>query len=166
MIGLLVSTYWKSEIYELILVIIDWLIKIIYYKLVKVIFDGLRLFEVILDVVIYYHGLSNSIITNRNSLFISKFRSSFCYFLHIKQRLSTLFHPQTERQTEQQKSIIEACFQAFINFKQNNWARFLLMAMFTYHNAKNASTGHIPFEFNYGYHLEMSFKDDVNPCSI
>ncbi len=39
------------------------------------------------------------------------------------------------------------------------------MAEFAYNNAKNASTGHILFELNCGYHLRVSFKDDVNPRS-
>ena len=37
------------------------------------------------------------------------------------------------------------------------------MAEFTYNNAKNASTGHTPFELNCGFHLWMSYKDDVDP---
>ncbi len=36
------------------------------------------------------------------------------------------------------------------------------MAEFTYNNAKNASFGHTPFELNYGYHLQASYKEDVN----
>ena len=39
------------------------------------------------------------------------------------------------------------------------------MAKFAYNNAKNASTGHMPFELNCGYHLCISFKKDTNPCS-
>ncbi len=39
------------------------------------------------------------------------------------------------------------------------------MAEFAYNNAKNASTGHTPFELNYGYHPRVSFKEDVDPRS-
>ena len=39
------------------------------------------------------------------------------------------------------------------------------MAEFVYNNAKNASTGHTPFELNCGYHSRMSYEEDVNPCS-
>ena len=39
------------------------------------------------------------------------------------------------------------------------------MAEFAYNNAKNASSGHIPFELNYGYHPWMLYKDNVNPRS-
>ncbi len=39
------------------------------------------------------------------------------------------------------------------------------MAEFAYNNAKNASTGHISFELNCGFHLWASYKEDVDPCS-
>ena len=58
-----------------------------------------------------------------------------------------------------------AYLQAFVNFEQNNWARLLPIAGFAYNNAKNTSTGHTPFELNYGYHPWMSYKEDVDPRS-
>ena len=39
------------------------------------------------------------------------------------------------------------------------------MAEFAYNNAKNASTDHTPFEFNYGYHPQVSYKEDIDPRS-
>ena len=39
------------------------------------------------------------------------------------------------------------------------------MAKFAYNNAKNASTGHTPFEFNCGYHPWILYKKDVDPRS-
>ena len=39
------------------------------------------------------------------------------------------------------------------------------MAEFAYNNAKNASTGHTPFELNCGYHPRVSFEEDTDPRS-
>ena len=39
------------------------------------------------------------------------------------------------------------------------------MAEFAYNNAKNASTGHTPFELNCGYHSCVSFMEDTDPYS-
>ncbi len=39
------------------------------------------------------------------------------------------------------------------------------MAEFAYNNAKNASTGHTPFELNCGYHPRVSFEEDVDSHS-
>ena len=39
------------------------------------------------------------------------------------------------------------------------------MAEFAYNNAKNASTGHTPFELNCGYHPRVSYKENVDSRS-
>ena len=163
--GLPVSIDWKGEIYDSILVIIDRLTKMVYYEPVKITINAPGLAKVILDVIVWHHGLPDSIVSDKGLLFTSKFWSLLCYFFGIKRRLSTVFHPQTDGQTKQQNSTIEAYLRAFVSFKQNDWARLLPIAEFAYNNAKNASTGHTPFELNCGYHPWMSYKDDVNPRS-
>lgn len=40
---------------------------------------------------------------------------------------------------------------AFITFKQDNWAKLLLIAKFTYNNAKNVNIKYTPFKLNYDY---------------
>ena len=37
------------------------------------------------------------------------------------------------------------------------------MAEFAYNNARNASTNHMPFKLNCGYHLQVSYKKNINP---
>ena len=137
----------------------------VHYEPIKVTIDAPGLAEVIINVVVRHHGLPDSIISNREAIFSSKFWSSLCYFLSIKRRLSIAFHPQTDGQTERQNSTIEAYLRAFVNFEQNDWVRLLPMAEFAYNNAKNASTGHMPFELNCGYHPRMSYKENVDPRS-
>ena len=163
--GLLILTDWKGDNYDSILIIVDRLMNIVYYKPVKVTINASGLAEVIIDVVMRHHSLPDLIVIDRGSFLTSKFWSSLCYFLDIKQRLSTAFHLQIDGQTERQNSIIEAYLQAFVNFKQNDWARLLPMAEFIYNNAKNASTGYTLFELNYGYHLCVSYKEDLDPRS-
>ena len=163
--GLLVSTNWKGETYDSILVIVDRLSKMVHYKPVKVTIDASGLAEVIINVIVLHHGLPDSIVSNRSSIFTSKFWSSLCYFLGIKRRLSTAFHPQTDGQTERQNSTIEAYFRAFVNYYQDDWARLHPMAEFAYNNAKNSTTGHTPFELNCGLHPRASYEEDIDPRS-
>ena len=98
--GLPISTDWKGDSYDSILVIVDRLTKIVHYELVKVTINAPGLAKVILNVLVRQHSLPNSIVSDRDSLFTSKFWSSLCYFLRIKWRLSTAFHPQINGQTE------------------------------------------------------------------
>ena len=160
-----ISTDWKGDIYDSILVIVAWLMKMVYYKPVKVTLDTPGLAKVILDIVVQHHGLSDSIVTDKVSLFTLKFWSLLCYFLGIERRLSTAFHPQTDGQTKQQNSTIEAYLQAFVNFEQNDWARLLPMAEFAYNNAKNARNGYTLFELNSDYHPRMLYKEEVDSRS-
>ena len=120
----------------------------IHYKSVKITIDALGLAEVIIDVIVQHHGLLDSIVTDKSTLFTLKFWSSLCYFLGIKQRLSTAFYPQADGQIKGQNSIMKAHLSVFINFKQNDQARLLPMAKVAYNNAKNASTGHTLFKLN------------------
>ena len=53
-----------------------------------------------LDYVVRLHGLPESIVSDRGSVFTSRFWTTLATLLGIKGRLSTAFHPQTDGQTE------------------------------------------------------------------
>ena len=99
--GLRILTNCKEESYYSILVIINWLTKMLYYKLVKVTINAPGLAEVILVKIVWHHGLPDLIISDRGSLLTLKFWLLLCYFLSIKRRLLTAFYPQTNSQTKQ-----------------------------------------------------------------
>ena len=62
--GLPVSTNWKGNTYDSILVIVNRLIKIVHYESVKMTIDAPALAEVIIKTVLRHHGLTNSIVSN------------------------------------------------------------------------------------------------------
>ena len=110
-----ISADWKGDSYNLILVIIARLTKMVHYVPVKVTIDIPDLAEVIIDVIVHYYRVLESIVTDRGLLFISKFWSLLCYFLRIKKKLFIAFHPQTDGQIEKQNSTMEAYFRAFVH---------------------------------------------------
>ena len=118
--GLSISTNWKEYRYDSILVIVDWLTKMVHYKPEKITIALLGLAKVIIDVVVWHHSLPNSIVTDRDSLFTSKFWSLLCFFLSIKRLLFNAFHLQTNGQSKRQNSTMETYLRAFVNFNQND----------------------------------------------
>ncbi len=92
----------------------------VHYEPVKVTIDASSLAEVIINVIVRHHGVPELIVTDRGSLFTSKFWSSLCYFLDIKRKLFTVFHSQTDGQTKRQNSTIEAYLRAFVNWEQDD----------------------------------------------
>ncbi len=69
-------------------------------KLVKITINVPNLAEVIIDMIVRYHGVPKSIIMDQDLLFILKFLFLICYFLEIKKKLFTAFYPQIDSQTE------------------------------------------------------------------
>lgn len=134
----------------------------VHYELVKVIINIPGLVEIIINILICYHDLSDFIMSDWGLVFTSKFWFFLCYFFNIKKQPSTIFHLQTDNQTERWNSIMKAYFRAFVSFEQNNWARFLPIIKFTYNNTKNASINHTLFELNCGYHPWISYEEDID----
>ena len=95
MTGLPLFAEQKSNNYDLILVIVDQLTKMMYYKSVIVIIDTPELAEVILDVVVSHKSLPDSIMTDRDSFFTTKFWLSLYYFFRVKQRFLIVFQSWT-----------------------------------------------------------------------
>ncbi len=71
--GLPVSTDWKGESYDSILVIVDHLTKMVHYKSVKITIDVPRLAEIIINMVVRHYGISESIVTDQGLLFTLNF---------------------------------------------------------------------------------------------
>lgn len=72
-IRLPISTNWKGETYDLVLVIVDQLMKIVYYNPFKVTINAPALAEVIINTVVWHYGLLDLIVSDQGSGFISKF---------------------------------------------------------------------------------------------
>ena len=51
--GLPILTDWKGESYDFILVIVDWLMKMVHYEPITITINILRLAEIISDVVVW-----------------------------------------------------------------------------------------------------------------
>ncbi len=90
--GLPKNKNWRRVEYDSMLVIVDRLTKMVYYKPVLTTLDADQLADILIEAVIKYHGLPDSIVTDRGSLLTTKFWSSLCYYLNIKRWLSIVFH--------------------------------------------------------------------------
>lgn len=62
---MIMASYWLLKNYNFILVIIDQFIKMVYYKLVKIIINASKLVKIFLNIIIWHYGLLDIIITNK-----------------------------------------------------------------------------------------------------
>ena len=98
------------------------------------------------------HGLPNSIVSDRGLKFIAKFWQSVTDKLRVKLNLSTVFHPQTDGQTERVNQSVEHYLRVFTSYNQDDWSTILGQASFAYNNTYHTATKLTPFFANFGYH--------------
>jgi len=147
-----------AQEYDLILVVVDRLTKIIHFipTTEKTLAEGLaRLFR---DNVWKLHGLSESIISDRGPQFTTGLMRELNKMLGIKSKLSTAFHPQTDGQTERVNQELKQYLRMFIDHRQEQWPEWLGTAEFAYNNKAHSSTRMLPFKANYRQDPRIGFK--------
>ena len=75
--------------------------------------------------------------------------------LGIETRLSTVFHPQTDGQTEWMNQELEQYLRLFVEHRQRDWLEWLASAEFAINNKAHTATKILPFMANYGRELRM-----------
>ena len=156
----------RGKAYDCILVVIDRYTKMARYVPTKKTIDAAQLADVFLSKIVKLHGVPESIVTDRGSLFTARFWSSLCYHLNIKRKLSTAFHPQTDGQTERQNQTLEQYLRGYINYQQDDWVRLLPMAEFAYNNSRHSVTGVSPFYAYTGTHPSMGVVSGPGPVDV
>ena len=153
-----------GKAYNAILVVVNRYIKLAKYYLVLKTITAKQFGDLLIHTVFCIFGVPSSIVSNQGLIFMSTFWLALCHYLHIKRRLSTAFHPQTNSQTERQNQMLEQYLRIYVNYQQDNWARLLLMAKYAYNNAVNASTSQTPSKALMGYNsdfdIEMSWEPE------
>ena len=74
-----------------------------------------------LDNVIRLHGIPESLVSNRGSIFMSHFWKSLASMVDLKRRLSTACYSQTDGQTERMNQTVEQYLRIYCNYQQDGW---------------------------------------------
>jgi len=93
---------------------------------------GRQLANLMMKEIVRLHGLPDDISTDRGSRFTSDLSKQTTEKLGIERRLSTAFHPQTDRETERTNAILEQYLRVYINYQQDIWCAYLPLAEFAY----------------------------------
>lgn len=118
--------------------------------------DAPELAELFMLYIVKDFGIPSGMTSDRGTVFTSAFWRSLCFYLQIRRRLSTAFHPQTDGQTENLNQTLEQYLRCYCNYHQDDWAPKLALAELTYNNSKHSTTGVSPFYACYGFHPTMN----------
>ena len=99
-----------------------------------------------------HFGIPQSIISYRDSRFLSTFWSSLSSMLDTKLTKSTTFHHQTNGQIEVVNMMIVHILRMYNSKHPCTWDESLHYVQHSYNRALHSSTSHNPFEVGLGFH--------------
>ena len=117
--------------------------------------DAPTLAQLFIDNIVRLHGFPRSIISDRDTRFLSNFWTELFALTHTTLRFSTANHPQTDGQTERTNRTLEQYLRLFARYKPAQWSSYITFAEIAYNNATHTSTGFSPYYLVYQRHCNL-----------
>jgi hypothetical protein len=140
----------ESQTYDTIITMVDTKTKVIKLEVANVTISTRGAAVVMKNQVFREEGLPSKVISDQDPQFVSTFIKELYAMLGVEGNPSTVYHPQTDGQTERINREVEKYLHMFVNHWQDNWVDWLPLAKFAYNNAKHEATGYPPFYMNRG----------------
>lgn len=137
--------------HEMILVVVDRLTKMAHFIPTIRRYTSKIIANLFVTYIFRYHGLPDSIISDRDPKFTAHFWKALQKELGVRLLMSTAEHPQTDGQAESTVKIIQKMLRPF-TIQGADWEELLPLLEFAYNNTVQSSTKQTPFYLNYGQH--------------
>ena len=136
--------------YDMICVVIDQLTSMVHLIPSKQTYRATDVAELMFEAVYKLHGLPERIVSDRDSLFTSRFWKRLHRLLGTELRMSSAFHPQTDGATERANRTVTQMIRQCVRPDQKDWVIKLPAIEFALNSARSSTTGFSPFQLNYG----------------
>ncbi|GJS98063.1 reverse transcriptase domain-containing protein [Tanacetum coccineum] len=95
-------------------------------------------------------GVPKALISNRGTQFCNSQLEKALHKYGVTHKLSTSYHPQTNRQTEVTNRAIKRILERSVGYNLKNWSKKLDDALWAFRHAYKTPTGCTPFRLVYG----------------
>ncbi|GJV10137.1 putative reverse transcriptase domain-containing protein [Tanacetum coccineum] len=140
----------SSQGFDTIWVIMDRLTKSAHFLPIRENDPLDKLARLYLNRIVARHGIPVSIICDHDGIFTSNFWRSFQKALGTDISTSTVYHPETDGQSERTIQTLEDKLRACVIDFGKGWVKHLPLAEFSYNNNYHASIKAAPYEALYG----------------
>ena len=113
--------------------------------------DAVNVAQLFFREVYRLHGLPTSIVSDRDTRFLSHFWRSLWQLSNTKLSFSTAYHPQTDGQTEVVNRSLGNHLRSLVGDNLKTWDQKMYQAEFAFNHSVNRSTGFSPFYIVYGF---------------
>ncbi|KAG7536795.1 Ribonuclease H-like superfamily [Arabidopsis suecica] len=143
--------------------VVDRFSKMVHFIPCKKTTDDVQVAVLFFREVYKLHGLPLSIVSDRDSRFLSHFWRSLWRLLRTKLDMSSAYHPQTDGQTEVTNRALGDLLRCLVGDNIKSWDSVLCQAEFAHNRALNRSTGFSPFQVIYGRLPRCSADLGISP---
>jgi hypothetical protein len=141
----------KSEGFSVILVVVDRLSKYAHFIPVKHPYTANSIAQLFMDNVVRLHGLPATIVSDRDTIFLSKFWKELFKLYKVNLHMTTAYHPQSDGQTERVNQCVEMYLRCAVQDSPKTWKSWLSLAELWYNSSFHTALGCSPFKALYGY---------------
>ena len=131
--------------------IIDRLTKSAHFIPIRIDYFMDQLAELYVDEIVRLHGVSLSIVSDRDPRFTSRFWKELQLALGTRLNFCTTFHPQTDGQSERLIEVLEDMLRGCVMEFIRSCDRYILLIEFSYNNSYQSSIGMTPYKALYGW---------------
>lgn len=117
-----------SKGFNSILVVVDRFTKYAHFIPLKHPFTAHQVGSSVLHHVVKLHGLPNTIVSNRDRIFTSSFWKELFKLMDTTLLMSTVYHPQTDGQTERVNQYLEMYLRCSVHNSPKKWSDWLHLA--------------------------------------
>ena len=136
--------------HDSIWVIVDRLTKCSHFLPFRTGYSLEKMARLYIQEIVRLHGVPLSIISDRDTRFVSKFWENLHKVLGTKLKFSTAYHPQIDGQFERTIQTLEDMLRACVLEFEDDWDKYLPLAEFAYNNSYQATIQMAPYEALYG----------------
>lgn len=156
----------QSGKYNCLLVVVDRFSRYGHFIPLSHPYTAAKIAKLLVDNIFKAHSLPESIVSDRDPVFASKFWQEFFRAVGTELRMSTSYHAKTDGSTERLNQCIETYLRCFVHAYPKRWSNWISLAEYWYNTSHHSALQNSPFVVLYGHEPRHWGIDPPDVCTV